>query len=50
MLKIFSKSKDTPRIKFDKEWNSFVVVRNSNILYTGTKEQCEMYLKNYSFA
>ncbi len=46
MLKFFSKSDDTPKVKFDKEWNSYVVVRKGSILYTGTKEQCQTYLQN----
>ncbi len=50
MFNFLGKSKDAPKIKFDKEWNSYVVVQKSNILYTGTKEQCQMYMKNYSYA
>jgi hypothetical protein len=39
------------QIKFDKTWDSFVVIKDkSNILYTGSKEQCENYLKNHTAA
>ncbi|MEM9324665.1 MAG: hypothetical protein AAGA85_03380 [Bacteroidota bacterium] len=50
MINFFkSNSKDKLKIKFNKDWNSFIVVRNnSNILYTGSKEQCEIYLKNHA--
>lgn len=48
MLNFLKRSKDKPKIQFDKSWDSYVVVKDSHILYTGSKEQCDAYLKNYA--
>lgn len=51
MLNFLKSNKEKLQIKFDKTWDAFVVIKNqSNILYTGSKEQCENYLRNHSGA
>ena len=51
MLNFLKSNKEKLQIKFDKSWDSFVVIKDkSNILYTGSKEQCENYLKNHAAA
>ncbi len=51
MFNFLKSSREKLQIKFDKTWDSFVVIKDkSNILYTGSKEQCETYLRNHSAA
>ncbi len=50
MRSLFSRSKDKLKLKFDEEWGAFVVVFKNRILYTGSREMCEVFMKNHKSA
>ena len=44
----FFKSDDGMKIQFNKEWDSYLVVKGkSRIVYTGSKEKCKAFMKNH---
>ncbi|MEO9802264.1 MAG: hypothetical protein ABJF04_03405 [Reichenbachiella sp.] len=47
MIKLFKKKKKKLQIKFDKDFNSTVVIKDHTILFIGSKEACEVYIDNH---
>ena len=48
---LFSRTKDTGKtlkLKFNKEENSWVVLKGHSIMFIGGEDQCKTYINNFS--